>query len=243
MVMPNPTAFFFGLASGGANFTTTATAESAEVRYSNTGHSVMGEVLGIGPNFSTTTAGIADPSLGTRTKHYILAQYHWHWRALRDDRGSEHSVDGSFYPMEMHFVTYSDEFGSLSEAVASGSSAALMVLGVFFELGNSDHPAIDAMIQLMNSTDVRGEEGGGIKPDANVTTTVDACAFLPGGRCGDLTEFYFYRGGLTTPPCQLAGTYVTEPCFLPFPFGYSEQLPPSTMGTPAHLSDWGQNSL
>ena len=205
----------------GANFTSTAAAEaSAEVRYSNTGHSVMGEMVvpGTGPIFSTTTVGIADSSFPTGTKQYILAQYHWHWRALRDDRGSEHSVDGKFFPMEMHMVTYSDEFGSLSEAVASGNSTALMALGVFFELGNSDHPALGAMIRLMNSTDVRGSEseGGGIKPGANATTTVDACAFLPGAQCGNLTDFYFYRGGLTTPPCQLADACVADPHFLPF---------------------------
>ena len=51
--------------------------------------------------------------------------------------------------MEMQFVTFSDEFASLSEAVESGDGAALMVLGVFFELGNTDHPELEAMIQLM----------------------------------------------------------------------------------------------
>ena len=72
--------------------------------------------------------------------------------------------------MEMQFVTFSDEFASLSEAVESGDGAALMVLGVFFELGNTDHPELEAMIQLMcvGTPFLLGGGGGGASGRAGI---------------------------------------------------------------------------
>lgn len=114
------------------------------------GHSVMGQLQAGGQHIlATNTVGIVDLQPSPDNQEYVLAQFHWHWRASSSDLGSEHSIDGKFYPAEMHFVTFKREYQDLGSALASGEPAALLVVAVFFELSNTDHPEMEQMIRVL----------------------------------------------------------------------------------------------
>merc|ERR1740131_266234 len=46
---------------------------------------------------------------------YEFLQYHIHW-GLAEDAGSEHTVDGRTYPMELHLVHRNVKYGTVEEA-------------------------------------------------------------------------------------------------------------------------------
>ncbi|RUS78692.1 hypothetical protein EGW08_013547, partial [Elysia chlorotica] len=62
---------------------------------------------------------------------YILSQFHFHWGS-GSRRGSEHSLDGQHYPMELHLVHYQSHLNSIAAAVDQPSGLA--VLGYFFKV-------------------------------------------------------------------------------------------------------------
>lgn len=98
---------------------------------------------------------------------YTLAQFHFHHL-------SEHTVNGTRFPMEVHFV----------HKAASGSGLA--VIGVFFVEG-ADNPALKPLWAAMPA-----EQGE--KPLAGLLNAKD---LLPA-----TTGAYRYEGSLTTPPCS-----------------------------------------
>lgn len=55
---------------------------------------------------------------------YEFAQAHLHWGS-KDNAGSEHTIDGKHYPMEMHLVYWNTQFPNATEAVKSGNRDAL----------------------------------------------------------------------------------------------------------------------
>lgn len=101
---------------------------------------------------------------------YELLQFHFH-------DPSEHTVDGSAYPMEAHLVHKHEETG------------ALAVVGFFLDEGNKNEV-------LQTIWDEIPAEAG---PEVAVENVeIDVAALLP-----DNTEDYYrYFGSLTTPPCS-----------------------------------------
>ncbi len=62
---------------------------------------------------------------------YSFVQLHFHWGA-DDSKGSEHTVDGVQYPLEMHMVHYnSDVYDSIGDAVTEENGLA--VIGFLFD--------------------------------------------------------------------------------------------------------------
>ena len=60
---------------------------------------------------------------------YQLQQLHFHWGA-ENSRGSEHTLDGRRFPMEMHLVHHRHHFHKHKK----NDEEAIAVLGVFFEI-------------------------------------------------------------------------------------------------------------
>jgi carbonic anhydrase len=117
----------------------------------NTGHAIQENVR---PGNYVELAG----------EKFELKQFHFH-------SPSEHTVNGEYFPMEVHFVHQNEE----------GEYA---VVGLMFEEG-AHNETID---QLPSFRVKRGEDPHGDPIDYNTLVT-------------DRGDYFLYNGSLTTPPC------------------------------------------
>ncbi|CAL4236642.1 unnamed protein product, partial [Meganyctiphanes norvegica] len=134
-----------------------------------------------------------DPSLPSRTisgggltGEYTLAQFHFHW-GCKNNRGSEHTVDGTRYAMELHLVHYKTIYGSLAEAIKYEDGLA--VLGVFFNVGVINL-SLKHFTYALPAVVVEGSE-------KEIHFNVALTDLIPVRR-----DFYRYQGSLTTPTCN-----------------------------------------
>nr|QII15527.2 carbonic anhydrase 2 [Lymnaea stagnalis] len=119
---------------------------------------------------------------------YKLEQFHFHWGA-EDGRGSEHSIDGKFSPMELHLVHYQHHLGNVT--AASTHPFGLAVFAFLFKVVPQDNNKLNPLLRYFPRID-------------NPNTHVDIETFalrdiLP---AFDNLDFYRYDGSLTTPPCS-----------------------------------------
>jgi len=70
---------------------------------------------------------------GALTDCYRFAQFHFHWDETNVD-GSEHTINGGRFPMELHIVHYKDKYSSLAGALKSQEKDAVAVMAVFFKV-------------------------------------------------------------------------------------------------------------
>ena len=115
----------------------------------------------------TYEAGSTLGRVGTKDR-WTLTQFHFH-------DPSEHTVDGTSYPLEMHLVHLD----------AAGKPA--VVVAVFIQAGKENVALAPAFQSLP------AKEGDTV---ARPGETIDAAALLPADR-----TFFTYAGSLTTPPC------------------------------------------
>ncbi|XP_029302681.1 carbonic anhydrase 4b [Cottoperca gobio] len=125
---------------------------------------------------------------GNLSAQYKAVQLHLHW-GKDGVLGSEHTIDGEQFPMEMHIVHIKDEYNSLAEA--GGDRAGVAVLGFFFEESKSANKKFNPLIialknitQPTNSTTLKG---------------VSLEMFIPPQK--NMTKYFRYDGSLTTPNC------------------------------------------
>lgn len=118
---------------------------------------------------------------GLKSK-YVLDQMHFHW-------GSEHTVDGRRYPLELHMVHHDTRFATLSEALAAKTGVA--VVGVLFHVSTKANEALENILAAVEEVaDVAAKS-------AMIPKILRADALLPTN-----TSMYFrYEGSLTTPTC------------------------------------------
>lgn len=135
---------------------------STPVDIINNGHTVQFNVSGN----NTITLG---------DKEYKLLQFHYHAE-------SEHTIDGSHYPIEVHFVNqYSDSDYS--------------VVGIMFEEGATNELFSE---YLEYFPERKGEYTSG--------KILDLAKLLPKN-----LNYYYYNGSLTTPPCsEVVNWYVLK---------------------------------
>ncbi|XP_020496087.1 carbonic anhydrase XVb [Labrus bergylta] len=122
-------------------------------------------------------------------------QFHLHWGNGTSIPGSEHTVNGKRYPMEMHIVNIGASFnGNTTLAVADPKGLA--ALGFFIEVGNSpgQPESWRNLSSYLSSIRNQGEE----------------VSIIPGFSINDLLfgvnldSYYRYLGSLTTPNCNEA---------------------------------------
>ncbi|GAQ79411.1 carbonic anhydrase [Klebsormidium nitens] len=101
-----------------------------------------------------------------------LAQFHFH-------TPSEYTLDGEYFPAEVHFVHKDPVTGQLA------------VIGVFFSLSpdDSDNPELGTFFP--NITEDAGTNSEAIRQSLNLNS------LLPASR-----SYYHLSGSLTTPPCS-----------------------------------------
>uniref|UniRef100_A0A8C5A8L1 protein-tyrosine-phosphatase n=1 Tax=Gadus morhua TaxID=8049 RepID=A0A8C5A8L1_GADMO len=113
-------------------------------------------------------------------------EFHW---GQNGSAGSEHSIAGRRFPVEMQIYLYnSDDFDSLGAAIRQRRSIAAMA--VFFQLGHKDNPAVEPIIQGLKGVVHHEKE--------TVLRSFILRDLLP----SSLDSYYRYKGSLTTPPCS-----------------------------------------
>lgn len=128
---------------------------------------------------------------------YIATQFHFHW-GHDDTEGSEHTLEGKAYPLELHIVHYKETYKNLAGALPKKDGLA--VVGFFFKAGGV----------------IRNENYGKIVDHLQDVKYKDSSKAVSGFSLKDLTyegrlkldnatgyslPYYRYAGGLTTPPC------------------------------------------
>ncbi|CAH1780553.1 unnamed protein product [Owenia fusiformis] len=154
---------------------------SKPVKIKNNGHSIEVDILQ-SADVPVIVRGGGLP--GT----YRGVQLHFHWGST-NNQGSEHTVNGRKYPIELHIVHYNtDRFREFGDAVAQ--SEGLAVLGVFLEITKEDNPALSPITDAIKTLAVPGSSTWS-------TTALELDELLP----KSTHKFYRYSGSLTTPPC------------------------------------------
>ncbi|KAM5148939.1 receptor-type tyrosine-protein phosphatase gamma isoform 2-T2 [Mantella aurantiaca] len=113
----------------------------------------------------------------------------FHWGHSNASAGSEHSINGRRFPVEMQIFSYNpDDFDSFGAAILDKRLIAAM--SVFFQASPRNNPALDPIIHGLKGV-VHHEKETFLDPFILKD-------LLP----ASLGSFYRYTGSLTTPPCS-----------------------------------------
>ena len=132
-------------------------------------------------------------TLGTN-KNYCMHSLHFHW-STDNSQGSEHTINGKEYPLCVHFVHFSCDYATLTDALTDTNASdpyVLAVVGVIFEL---DEEADNSALNRMLADDVLDaiSEPGNIEID-----DLELFDLVPDDI--QTAGYYHYEGSLTTPP-------------------------------------------
>ncbi|CAL7938940.1 unnamed protein product [Xylocopa violacea] len=166
----------------------------------NNGHSA---VIKLNNNPRKRLPYIFDGSLDA-DQEYEVDHLHFHWGA-RNNRGSEHLLNGIRYPMEMHIVHRNKAYSNFSDAL--NYKNGLAVLGIFFQLQEEDNKSLYPIVK--NLMDVKS-----LNREIKLNTSITLASLLP----KNLNVFYTYKGSLTTPPCSEVVTWIIFPTPVPISF-------------------------
>ncbi|KAJ8280834.1 hypothetical protein GJAV_G00059650 [Gymnothorax javanicus] len=125
---------------------------------------------------------------GSLKSSYRALQLHLHW-GKNGGPGSEHTVDGEQYPMEVHIVHMKQEYSSLVEALRDPAGVA--VLGFFYETSRSVNKNYEPIIRSLQKI----KQSGSSTMLSNLTLEM----LIPSQK--NLSTYYRYQGSLTTPGC------------------------------------------
>nr|XP_020485544.1 carbonic anhydrase 15-like [Labrus bergylta] len=145
----------------------------------NDGHSV---VLQVSSGMSVSGGGL--PGV------YHTMQLHFHWGGPATN-GSEHTVHGRRYPMEMHIVNMKSIHPNLTAAL--DDPTGLAVLGFFIDVAYADNVHFGHISQKLSSVSYKGQTAK-VKP-------FPLMSLLPKH---NMSQYFRYYGSLTTPPCSQA---------------------------------------
>ncbi|XP_073680006.1 carbonic anhydrase IV c [Garra rufa] len=121
---------------------------------------------------------------------YKAVQFHLHW-GENGGQGSEHSVDGEHYPMELHMVHIKEKYDSLREAL--NDSTGVAAFAFFFEVTSGQNKHLNRVIDALGN--VRYEGNSTEIEDFRLTDIIPQANKL---------SYYRYLGSLTTPDCDQA---------------------------------------
>ncbi|XP_071051486.1 carbonic anhydrase 1-like isoform X1 [Onthophagus taurus] len=160
------------------------------ITVSNNGRTVV-----IKPKYATgKQAGIQG---GPLSAMYILDHIHFHWGSS-DHKGSEHTINGKSFPMEMHAVHLKEH---LTLEQAAKVSDGIAIVGYFFEIEETCNRAI---------RDIQ-EDFEQIESDVGMAQplrTMFPISELTESFCNN---YVTYKGSLTTPPCPESVIWIISP--------------------------------
>nr|XP_056711267.1 receptor-type tyrosine-protein phosphatase gamma isoform X2 [Euleptes europaea] len=113
----------------------------------------------------------------------------FHWGQSNGSAGSEHSINGRRFPVEMQMYFYNpDDFDSFGSAIQE--KRIIVAMAVFFQVNQRDNPALEPIIHGLKGV-VHHEKETFLDPFV-------LRDLLP----ASLGSYYRYAGSLTTPPCS-----------------------------------------
>ncbi|XP_061474723.1 receptor-type tyrosine-protein phosphatase gamma isoform X3 [Rhineura floridana] len=113
----------------------------------------------------------------------------FHWGQSNGSAGSEHSINGRRFPVEMQIYFYNpDDFDSFGIAIQE--KRIIGAMAVFFQVSQRDNPALEPIIHGLKGV-VHHEKETFLDPFV-------LRDLLP----ASLGSYYRYAGSLTTPPCS-----------------------------------------
>jgi carbonic anhydrase len=163
--------------------------ENGEV--SNNGHTA---VLGVVHDSESDGIMTGSADVLGEGQSYQMLQLHFHWGA-DDTKGSEHTINGEEFPMEMHIV-HKKVGLTVEEALATPDGLA--VVGQMFEISGEDNPVLTPLIESLANI-----ENFDDKFDMN-GSPLQVQDLLPSAD----SEYANYAGSLTTPTCNEAVRWI-----------------------------------
>ncbi|XP_028991079.1 carbonic anhydrase 4-like isoform X2 [Betta splendens] len=159
--------------------------------------SAMTTVQNIDNTVRVTLGSGVQISGGGLSGAYDTLQFHFHWGNGSSVPGSEHTVDGKRYAMEMHIVSTKLTYNR-NITLATQDPTGVAALGFFIEPMSGN--ATNSPASWSNLTSYL----------SNITTEGSIVSVAPGISLDDLlvgvdrTKYYRYLGSLTTPNCNEA---------------------------------------
>uniref|UniRef100_A0A3P8U8U2 Protein tyrosine phosphatase receptor type Z1a n=1 Tax=Amphiprion percula TaxID=161767 RepID=A0A3P8U8U2_AMPPE len=126
---------------------------------------------------------------GGLSSRFRVSRVTFHWgRCNATSDGSEHSLNGMKYPLEMQIYCYDpDDFQSLDDAIKEGGRVA--ALAVLFEISLDDNENFTPVLEAINT--VSRFKSGSVE-------AFTLRSLLP----NNTDKYYIYNGSLTAPPCS-----------------------------------------
>jgi len=155
--------------------------------WKNNGHTAQLDV------FASTDAGVL--SGGNLDGSYQILQLHFHW-GVDDTVGSEHTLNGQSYPIELHIVHVKQ---GLEEGVSPLEvSNGLAVTGFFFEVSKEDNAALAPLVSALANIKEANSKEPMIDSAFKLSDLIRGVAPVGGDSA---TRYSTYPGSLTTPGC------------------------------------------
>ncbi|XP_076470319.1 carbonic anhydrase-related protein-like isoform X2 [Babylonia areolata] len=126
---------------------------------------------------------------------YELAEIRFHW-GRENSRGSEHTVNGKAFPMEVQLVHWNSRlYDSIESSV--GRPNGIVIVTLFTQLGK-EHHALKFITDSLEEIQFKGRQ-------KTITAPFNPGNFIPDPQ---LRDFWTYEGSLTTPPCSENVTWI-----------------------------------
>ncbi|XP_014736638.1 PREDICTED: carbonic anhydrase 4 [Sturnus vulgaris] len=167
---------------------------------------------------------------GGLKRKYKAVEFHLHWGVPEEPQsipGSEHSIDGEKYPMELHIVHIREDVSSVTEAKKTPDGLAVLAFFVKADEENRNYTTLLNRLEALKykgktlvpgiSQAVWGEDKTcshkhhkGFSPvvfpgDSAELDPLPLMSLLPPEE--DLGRYYRYEGSLTTPDCYEGVTW------------------------------------
>ncbi|KAJ0060159.1 hypothetical protein NL108_004007 [Boleophthalmus pectinirostris] len=158
--------------------------------------SALTKIENTGDTVKVTLTGNVRVKGGDLPGTYDSMQFHLHWGNGASVPGSEHTVDGKRYPMELHIVNLKSQYnGNTTQAAADSTGAA--ALGFFIDVAENttgEPAAWKTLTSYLSNITLKGQS-------VTLSNEISLDDLLAGI---DRTRYYRYLGSLTTPLCYEA---------------------------------------